>query len=91
MTFGDTQATVDPSLASDTQIRVRIQANNNSADQPVAVTILADTSAIVASDGEVWTYLVQGEVVDVTPDEGQEGTRVQITGEQTVVGVRTYC
>ena len=80
--FGDTQATIDYTMASDTEIRVRIQPNANTGNLPVAVTILAETSAIIASDGEVWTYLVQGAVVGVAPAEGQEGTRVVITGEQ---------
>ena len=84
--FGETQATIDYSQTSDSEIRVRIQPNENTENLPVAVTILAESSAIVASDGEVWTYLVQGAVVGVAPAEGQEGTRIEITGEQRYIG-----
>ena len=50
------------------------------------ITIVADTSAIVQSNGSVWTYLVEGQVTNIMPPEGQEGTRVTITGTNLLGG-----
>ena len=50
------------------------------------IRIVADTSAIVQSNGSIWTYLVEGRVTNVMPSEGQEGTRVNITGTNLLGG-----
>ena len=47
----------------------------------VVIELIGDTMAIVRSVSPVvWTYLVQGEVANVQPPEGQRGTLVTITG-----------
>ena len=63
-----------------------MDANSNTVDTPSMITIVADTSAIVQSNGSIWTYLVEGRVTGVMPPEGQEGTRVNITGTNLLGG-----
>ena len=79
--FGDLQAEIDFSNANNTHIRVRVQANDVTADTNVRVVITAETMARVGSSGNNWTYLVPGRVDDVQPSIGQNGTIVTITGE----------
>ena len=80
VTFGGVPTIINYTDISNSSIQVRIQLINNIAETLVPVRIVADTFAIVESTGDIWTYLVQGEVRNVTPSEGQEGTRVNITG-----------
>ena len=53
---------------------------------PASIRMVADTSAIVESNGSVWTYLVEGQVSNVEPDEGQIGTRVVVSGTNLLGG-----
>ena len=87
VTFGDLEAEIDNTSASDSQITVRIQPNNVGQDTPVPVVITATTMARVSSAGNDWTYLVPGQVTDVQPAIGQRGTMVTITGRSTTVSL----
>ena len=85
--FGNLEAVVDYDSISNTTIRVRVQANAVTVNTPVQVVITAVTMASVVSNGNEWTYLVPGRVVDVQPITGQFGTIVTITGKKMIV----YC
>ena len=87
VTFGGIPAEIDFSQSTATSIDVRIQANENiTTNTPVSITVTADTSAVVESNGSIWTYIVQGVVDDIQPSTGQEGTRVTITGTNLLGG-----
>ena len=77
---------IDYSQINNTVIRVRVDANSNTMDTPATIRIDSETSAIVQSNGSIWTYLVEGRVASVTPSEGQEGTRVTIIGTNLLGG-----
>lgn len=78
--FGDIEAVVDYDSLNDSQVSVRVQANDVVTNTPVQVVITAATMARVESSGNDWTYLVPGRIVNVQPNIGQFGTRVTITG-----------
>ncbi|MCG8627041.1 MAG: IPT/TIG domain-containing protein, partial [Proteobacteria bacterium] len=59
---------------------------NNAVATRLPVTIVANTSALVMSNGAIWTYLVPGSVDIVSPGEGQEGTRIVINGTNLLGG-----
>lgn len=86
VTFGSEQANIDYSLSNNTLIRVRIQEiqENVTADTPVSIVITATTSAIVESSGNIWTYLVPGQIDMVSPNIGQNGTMLEITGKKII-------
>ena len=84
--LGSVQATIDYTQANNTSITVRASANSNTASTSVSVTIVADTNALVTSAGNIWTYLVPGNIDAVLPGEGQEGTRIEITGTNLLGG-----
>lgn len=85
--FGDVAGTIDYSEVNDTVVRVRVQANDNTATEATLVRIIADTSAIVSSaDPSIWTFLVEGEVVTNRPQQGQVGTEIVITGTNLLGG-----
>ena len=72
---------VDIIDVSNSVISVRINSSrNNNAVEPVNVTIISDTSAIVSSASDAWSFLIEGQITDVTPREGQSGTFVTLTG-----------
>ena len=72
---------VDIIDVSNSSISVRINTSrNNNNVEPVNVTIISDTFAIVSSASDVWNFLVEGQVTGVTPREGQSGTFVTLTG-----------
>ena len=81
MTFGGVEADIDFTVTTTTLVRVRIRGNSVLTDTQIAIEITATTSALVTSSGNVWTYLVPGEIEDVAPDSGQNGTMVEITGK----------
>jgi len=87
--FGSTLATVDYSSFTNSSVRVRVQANNNTNAERVQVRIISNTGAIVQSQGLVWTFLVPGEITNNTPLEGQAGTRIEITGRNLLGGGTT--
>ena len=59
---------------------------NNTMATSVPVTIVANTNAVVMSNTNIWTYLVQGNIDTVSPGEGQEGTRIEINGTNLLGG-----
>lgn len=66
---------------SNSSILVRINASRNNANvESVGVTIVSDTSAIISSAPNAWSFLVEGRVRSVTPSEGQIGTFVTLRG-----------
>jgi len=71
---------VDVLNASDTSIFVRVTEHGNHSVEPVNVTVISDTFAIVSSSPLTWSFLVQGVVIAVDPTQGQAGTIVNITG-----------
>ena len=84
--FGDTEGSIDEAEANNTQAVVRVGSRNNSMDEQVTVRVIADTNAIVESDMDAWTYFVEGQILNVQPSSGQEGTRVVITGTNLLGG-----
>lgn len=86
MFFGDISGTIDYSEVNDSVVRVRVQANNNTAIETTSIRIIADTSAIVSSTDSIWTFLVQGEVATNQPQLGQVGTDIVITGTNLLGG-----
>lgn len=84
VTFGSMPANIDYSLSNNTLIRVRIQENPVNANTPVSIVITATTSAIVESSGNIWTYLVRGRIDMVSPNIGQNGTMLEITGKKII-------
>ena len=84
--FGGVATTIDHTSSNNTAIVVQVQANNNTMDTSVAIRIISDTSAIVISDTPIWTFLVQGQVSSNQPQEGQVGTRVEISGTNLLGG-----
>jgi len=74
------------SNASDTSILVRITGRNNSDTEPVNVTIVSNTFAIVFSAPITWSFLVEGVIYDVNPTLGQAGTIVNINGSRLLGG-----
>ena len=86
VTLGSVAATVDYSQATNTSIVVRASAMNNTMATSVPVTIVANTNAVVMSNTNIWTYLVQGNIDTVSPGEGQEGTRIEISGTNLLGG-----
>ncbi len=91
VTFGDLEAEIDFTATTNASIQVRVPMNDNTEVEIVPVQIVADTSAIVDSDGLTWTYLVQGQVIMASPLQGQEGTRVTVTGELTIIRNKRPC
>ena len=70
---------------SNSIIFVRINSSrNNTAMEPVNVTIISDTSAIVSSAPDAWSFIIEGQVTSVTPREGQSGTTVTLRGTNLV-------
>ena len=63
-----------------------MQANNNTDVELVTITITSDTSALVQSQGPIWRFLVPGEISRNTPQVGQTGTRIQVTGTNLLGG-----
>ena len=85
--LGSVQAAIDYNQANNTSVTVRASANNNTASAlNVSVTIVADTNALVTSTGNIWTYLVPGNIETISPGEGQEGTRIEINGTNLLGG-----
>ena len=84
--FGDIPAVIDHSASNNSRILVRVQASNNTVDTAVPIRITADTSAIVASSGAIWTFLVQGAITSNQPLEGQVGTIITINGANLLGG-----
>ena len=82
VTFGGVPAEIDYTLSTNTLIRVRIQENTVAVNTPVPIVITATTSAIVESSGNIWTYLVPGRIASVSPNIGQNGTMLEITGKK---------
>ena len=67
--------------ASNSTIFIRINASReNTNEEPVNVTIVSDTFAIVTSAPNAWRFVVEGRVTRVTPTEGQSGTFVNLAG-----------
>lgn len=81
VTFGEIEAEIDYTQATDTQITVRIQSNDVASNTAVPVVITGSTMARVSSSGNDWTYLVPGSIENVQPNIGQNGTMVSITGK----------
>ena len=79
-------ASIDYSQISNMRLRVRVNSNNNTVDTPASIRMVADTSAIVESNGSVWTYLVEGRVSNVMPAQGQIGTIVEVVGTNLLGG-----
>ena len=86
MFFGDILGTIDYSEVNDSTVRVRVQANNNTALETTSIRLIADTSAIVSSIGSIWTFLVEGVVAMNQPQQGQVGTEIVITGTNLLGG-----
>ena len=84
--FGDIAAIIDYSTANNTMIRVRVQQNNNLNAERVPIRIIADTQAVVNSASPIWTYLIQGQITNNQPQQGQTGSRVEITGTNLLGG-----
>ena len=84
--LGSVQATIDYNQVNNTSITVRASANTNTVSTNVSVTIVANTNALVISAGDIWTYLVPGNIETVSPGEGQVGTRIEINGTNLLGG-----
>ncbi|EGD78400.1 hypothetical protein PTSG_12890, partial [Salpingoeca rosetta] len=62
-------------------------ASDASAVAPAAVTVIANSGALVTSaDPGAWQYLTPGAITSVDPDMGQVGTRITITGQRLLGG-----
>ena len=85
VTFGGIQAEIDSTSSSNTQVQVRIGENDIDTNTPVSITITSNTLATVESDSDIWTYLVPGNIDDVTPATGQNRTRVTIAGKDYII------
>ena len=77
--FGGQPVNVINTSNSTIFIRINDSRGNNN-EEPVNVTIVSDTFAIVSSAPNAWSFVVQGRVTTVTPTEGQSGTFVTLTG-----------
>ena len=78
--LGDAHAEILYEQTDNSSILVRATRLNVSENTPVDITIIADTNAMVASSGQPFSYLKEGEITNVFPNIGQIGTIVNITG-----------
>ena len=67
-------------LSSDTQVVVVAAANTSTSTD--SIKLIASTGTIIENTGGLWSYLQTGEIDSVSPDEGQDGTTVTISGER---------
>ena len=65
---------------SNSSINVRATSLEVTETTPVDVTLISDTNAIVMSADQPFSYLKEGQVNNISPDIGQIGTMVNITG-----------
>jgi hypothetical protein len=69
---------------SNTQVVVVV--GTSSSIGPAIVEIVSDTGATVTSSLSVWEYISDGNIAFVKPEEGQEGTRVVLSGTEFLGG-----
>merc|ERR1712166_474067 len=67
-------------LSGDTQVVVVAAANTSASTE--SIKLVASTGTIIENTDGFWSYLQAGEIDSVSPDEGQEGTTVTISGER---------
>ena len=84
ITFGS--QSMDVLNATDASIFVRVTGRGNRNIEPVNVTIISDTFAMVSSSPLTWRFLVQGVVIAINPTVGQIGTIANITGRGLLGG-----
>ncbi len=97
VTVAGTEATVQdenrngvPSPPSDKTILVRVQRSSEPTPLAIgAVEIVLPTGATVTSTSGDFRYLLEGNIVEVSPNTGTAGTRVTITGSNLLGGGST--
>ena len=76
---------VEATILSRNQTVITVRAGESQAGGTGAVVLRSDTNAYVERPN-AWTYIAQGEVTSVSPQMGQFGTRVTISGQRLLLG-----
>ena len=89
VSLGSIRADIQYVSSTNSSIMVRAGPLNNTEDNKVFLTIIANTHAIVESDDPDWTYSIPGKISLVYPSRGQIGSKITINGMNLLGGGTT--